>query len=461
MNIKGNLTATNLKRLYLENTNIISNIIGSFLVRGGALVLALFTLPAYMNYFGDQRVLGLWYTALSVLSWILTFDLGIGNGLRNHLVGALVVGDTVKAKQYISSSYIMTGLVVIATYTVSYFLFPYIRWNTVFNISDTIISQKTLLEVVHIIFMGIMLQFLLRLVTSVLFAFQKSAIPSFLILISTAIQLISVLSIKSHDAETNLKTMAIVYVLAVNVPLIVASILVFSTKMKKVRPSFRFFDKGIAASVMRLGGTFFWIQIMYMIITTTNEFLITWFVGPEKVVEYQIYNRLFFLVGSIFSMALTPIWSAVTKEFSRKNYTWINKLYKILIYLAGLAVLCEMLFIPLLQFIVNIWLGDNAIKVNYFYALAFAISGSIFIWNAVLSSIANGIGELKPQLILFTFAAFAKIPVAFLIYQFYNGWITVIVANIVVMIPYSIIQPIWLKKVLNKNYMEVSKNVQK
>lgn len=460
MNLKENLV-TKTKRLCLENKNILSNIIASFLIRGGSLVLALFTLPAYIRYFEDQRVLGLWYTALSVLSWILTFDLGIGNGLRNHLVEALVVGDTIKAKKYISSAYINIGLISVVVSTAGFILVPYISWNTVFSISDTIISQKTLVEMVQIIFSGIMLQFLFRLIISILFAFQKSAIPSFLTLISTAIQLVFVLSTKSYDAETNLKTMAMVYVLAVNVPLLIATVLVFCTKMEKVRPSFRYFDKDIAASVMRLGGTFFWIQIMFMIITTTNEFLISWLAGPKMVVEYQIYNRLFSLVGSIFSLALTPIWSAVTKEFSGKNYIWIIKLYRILTYLAGLAVLCEILFIPLLQFIFNLWLGDRTIKVNYLYALVFAISGSIFIWIAVLSSIANGIGELKPQLILFSIGAIVNIPISFLIYRYYNDWIAVIIANILVMIPYCIVQPILLNKFINQIYLEGSNDVQK
>lgn len=457
MDIKENLTVISIKRLYTENKDIISNIIATFLVRGGAMVLALFTLPAYMRFFQDQRVLGLWYTALSVLTWILTFDLGIGNGLRNHLVGALVLGDIVKTKKYISSAYIMTGLIVVVAYLVSVFLFPYISWNAVFNISNTVISQKVLIEVVQIIFMGIMVQFLLRLITSILFALQKSSIPSLLTLISTAIQFIFVLTIKSYDAETNIRIMAWVYALAVNVPLIIASVLVFCTKLKKSRPSFRYFDKDIAVSVMRLGGIFFWIQIMYMIITTTNEFLISWFVGPEMVVEYQIYNKLFSLIGSIFSLSLTPIWSAVTKEYSGKNYVWIKKLYRMLKYLAGIAVLCELIFIPFLQSIVNTWLRDKTIQINYIYAFIFAISGSIFIWNAVLSSIANGIGQLKPQFILFTFGAIAKIPIAFLINQFYNGWTAVIIANILVMIPYCILQPIWLNRFLNQNFMEGSK----
>ncbi|KMK90187.1 hypothetical protein VL03_22060, partial [Rossellomorea marisflavi] len=86
-----------------ENTKIIvSNAFGAFIVKGGSLIISLITLPAYIKYFGDQNILGFWFTLLSILTWILTFDLGIGNGLRNNLVHALVKRDELLAKRYIT-----------------------------------------------------------------------------------------------------------------------------------------------------------------------------------------------------------------------------------------------------------------------------------------------------------------------------------------------------------------------
>lgn len=89
-----------------DNTGIIyRNTIYAGLVKFFSLFIALFTTPAYMHYFNNDEILGVWFTILSVLAWILNCDMGIGNGLRNNLVYAINEKNWDKAKKYISSAY--------------------------------------------------------------------------------------------------------------------------------------------------------------------------------------------------------------------------------------------------------------------------------------------------------------------------------------------------------------------
>lgn len=438
------------KGMEIKSRQILTNTIGAFLVRGLGLFVSLFTMPAYMRYFDNQVVLGLWFTVLSVLNWILTFDLGIGNGLRNRLVEPIINNDMKKAKKYISSAYVMSLIVVIIGVIVGFTIFPIINWNTIFNISEDIVSAKVLLEVVQLVFTGIILQFLFKLVTSVLYALQKSAIPGLLSLISSVLLLSFVLLSNSSDMETNLITLAKINVLTSNTPLLVASVIIFATILKKCTPNIRYFNKKYALDVMKLGGIFFWLQIMYMIIANTNEFLITWLAGPENVVNYQVYNKLFTLAGTIFNLALTPIWSAVTKAFAEQDFVWLKKIYKKLQLLAFASMFMEFSLIIFLQILINVWLGENAIKVNYVYAFIFAVSGSIFIWNGAISSIINGIGKLKIQFIWLTLGAVINIPLSYVIYSITGNWIAVVIANILALLPYCIIQPLWIRKYFNR-----------
>lgn len=98
--------------------------------------------PLYLNYFDDNTVLGCWFTMCSVLSWIQVFDLGIGNGLRNHLTADLSLKNYESARQYISSSYILMGGVTVFISFLAFIISRYIDWNSVFNISEQSISPR-------------------------------------------------------------------------------------------------------------------------------------------------------------------------------------------------------------------------------------------------------------------------------------------------------------------------------
>lgn len=439
-----------IRKLEKRNLDILINVIMAFVIKGGALFVSIFTIPAYMRYFDNRVLLGVWFTILSVLSWILNFDLGIGNGLRNRLVENFVNKDYKKVKEYISSAYIIITLIAMGVALLGYIICPYINWNSFFNIQEKYISTNILLKTVRIVFLGILIQFVLRIITSILYALQRSFVPNLLNLISAIMLLLFVLNATSISAEHNIVMLAYANVITVNLPLLVATIVVFITKLKESLPSVRFFKKEYATDVMKLGGIFFWIQIMGMILFNTNEYLITWFLSPAMVVDYQIYNKIFTLGGVMVSLAMTPIWSAVTKAKVENNYKWIRRLNNKMMLLGVLGICMEIMIVPIMQIIVNFWLGDNAIKVNYLYAIIFAISGSLFLWSSVITSMSNGLGELKVQLIFVTIGALGNIPLAFIGAKMFNSYIAIVIANIISLAPFCIIQPIWFNRFIKK-----------
>lgn len=56
-------------------------------------------------------------------------------------------------------------------------------------------------------------------------------------------------------------------------PLLVATIIVFAKDLKECLPSFKYFRWDKATGVLSLGILFLVLQLLYMIITVTNEFL--------------------------------------------------------------------------------------------------------------------------------------------------------------------------------------------
>lgn len=434
----------NVKLIINKNRNIINNIIGAFCVKGASIVVGLLTMPAYIRYFNNQKVLGIWFTIIAILNWVLMFDLGLGSGLRNKLPAELQKDNYGQARKYITSTYGMTIIFVILVGLMGETVIPYINWNSILGVD--LISREILSESIRIVFLGIMFQFILKIITSILFAIQKSAVVNLLTLISNVIILLGVCLVPSRSLEENLLTISWVNLFAVNFPLFITTIILFFTKLRDIKPNIKYFDIKCGQKILQIGIALLWLQVIFMVISSTNELLITMLTSSQYVVEYQAYNRVFNCASSVIALSLTPIWSAVTKAQSEKRYEWIKKLYGLLLIISTVVVLLEFLIVPFLQILMDLWLGKGIITVSKIYAVIFIISNGIFVINHVNTTICNGLSYFKIQIIGITFAALVDIPLAYLAVKITGSWIGIIIANIIALLPYEIFQPICFKK---------------
>lgn len=432
-----------------EKTRIVfRNTLGAFVVRGMALCLSLFTLPAYMAYFSDQEVLGVWYTLLSVLTWVLNFDLGIGNGLRNKLTHAIAGKDYSLAKRLVSSAYVMSGSIALVFLLLGVGCSCWVDWNALFNVSSALVVEDALLFAVRCAFVSISLQFFLRLISSILYALQMSAINNLIAFVSNALQLLFVITAPKTSSVQSLQVFSVVHILTSNLPLLVASIYVFTVKLRQCSPQIRFFRKEQAKEVLSLGGLFFFCQIMYMIIMNTNEFVVARYFSPTEVVDYQIYNKLFMLPGTIIMMALTPLWSVVSKAMSDKDYVWLRKTYRILECVSVVALVAEFAMVPILKPILHIWLGENAIEIDYVGAACFAFFGASMIIQTMVSTFTNGLSRIKIQAACYGIGVCFKFIFIHYVVGMGCGWNIIVIANALILFVYSMIQHFDMRRLL-------------
>lgn len=427
-------------KLTENNRILLTNSLGAFAVKGAGLLVSLISTPAYIHYFGDQTVLGVWYTILSVITWIDFFDLGIGNGLRNSLVKSFAEKDWITAKKLISSAYLTIGCLTAVLIGTGNTLISMINWNDLLNISGEVLAGNILETAIQRIYFGVALHFFLKLISSVIYAMQKSALNNFISLLGNILRLVYVLVAPRSTPEANLLAIANAYAFFSCVPYLVATIIIFSTKLRSVAPSLRYCRRDAVGQVMGVGGIFFVCQILYMLLINTNDICITYFTGPENTTEYNIYYKLFSVVGTLAQLALTPVWSMVTKAIYEKSYNWLRRLYCKIIKLMIPVVLVQFLLVILLQFAVNLWLGEAAIEVNYGYAIVFAIWGTVFTFQNSLSTFVCGLGKMKLQMICYSVGVIIKFVLLWMIYQMTDQWIMVVAVNIAVMVPYCIAQ---------------------
>lgn len=437
-----------------DERNLMINIGLAFAVKGVSLFISLFSMPLYIKYFNNNEVLGFWYTILSLLNWITICDLGLGNGLRNRLTEALAIGDNETAKRYISSTYAALIVVILPVSLIGVVLINFLDLNSFFNIDEALLSSQSMKIAVTMLFLGVCLSFVLKTINSIIYAIQKSSLNNVLALITSIIPLVYVLLFKGDDIAKNLITLTIVHMIAVCLPLFVSSLILFRCKiLQGCSPSFKFCNLTIARNMLGFGVQFFFAQVFFMGLTSTNEIIITKMFSSSDVVEYSVYYRLFTMLGSLFMIALTPLWSKVTKDLAQGKYVKIRKTNRVLYVLSGLAMLGEFIVVAMSQFIVDIWLGDEAILVFYPTALIFAFYGGLYIFNVVLTTIANGMADLKTQILFYGIGTFLKIPAIYLISTRYNDWAAVVLYNSIILLAFCIFQLAWIEGKIKKLMM--------
>lgn len=442
----------NIKRILEDKNNkiVFKNTLFSFIVKGTALFVSLFTTPAYIKYFNNNSALGVWYTILSVLTWFLNFDLGIGNGIRNKLVKDLTVNDRISAKSTISSGMFANVIITLIIAVVGVIAVKLIDLNWLFNTSTDVIAYETLLYSTLLVLGAILLRFFLTTISSIIYALQKSALNDFLTLTINVLLLVFVLVFKFETMHQKLVAMSLSYLILSNLPLLIAGIIIFFTTLKDCKPSLKFVSKEKIKSVLSIGTIFFVCQILYMLIVNSNEFLITLKYGPEYTTEYSFYYKITSLISLVIIMAMTPIWSIVTKAMAEGNYTWLFKLFKTLTLVGLGAVAIQLFFIPFQQFVMDIWLRENSIKVELGKAVAFACFGGVFVYSTIMSTIVCGMAKMKLQTICYGIGVVLKFLIIFLPFATSLNWTLVVWCNVGVLLPYCILEHITLHRYFTK-----------
>lgn len=435
-----------ISRWILDNKNLTKNISGVVLLKGASMVLTFIMTPMYLDYFKDQSILGVWYTLQSILLWILTFDLGVGNGIRNRLATAIAKDDIREEKKIISSGYIVFGIMTAVVVVVLAIVVPILDWQKALN---TRIHMDTLNQVLLITLIGIVLQFFFKIVTSILMALRKNILANSLAVITNSLILVYLFIPIDVDDESKFTLLAAAYTIATILPLLVTTIYIFSAPLKHIHPSVKYWDRGIGKQVLRVGGAFFAIQLGLLVINSTNQFLINLLFGGEAVVDYTLYYRLYSTASMVFTLFTQPVWSEISIRYAKGDMQWVRKIYH---FMLGVAVIISVGCLVVtggLQFVFRIWLGGE-IQANRWIGLAYTIWSMVEVFTYSGTCIANGMTKLKCQMYFTIGAAIAKIPLTILCAKVFPNWLSIIVAHVIVLMPLMIAQNIVLSRQLRK-----------
>lgn len=350
------------------------NILASFAIKGGSIAITLILVPLTLHYVDDIRY-GIWLTLSSIIGWFSFFDIGFGHGLRNKFAESIAKGEYALARSYVSTTYAVLVIIMGSMMGIFLFVNNFLDWSKILNTPASMVEELSLVAMVVFVFFCI--QFVLKLITTVLTANQQPAKASFFNFLGSLFSLV-VIFVLTKTTEGNLVYLASALSFTPVLVLTVSSFWFYSTSYKRFSPALRFVNFSLIGNLLNLGLKFFVIQIGILLLFSTQNIIITQLFGPSEVTPYNISYKLFNVVTMGFGIIVTPLWSAFTDAYVRKEFDWIKKTLADMKRIWLLTSIGAVLILILSPFLYDLWVGD---KVSIPFALSVAMAINLIAYS--------------------------------------------------------------------------------
>lgn len=432
--------------LYKSNSHrsslIIKNVMAGAVVKMMSILCSLLLVPLTINYISSE-LYGIWLTLSSVIHWIGFFDIGFGNGLRNKLGEAIALNNFKRGKGYVSTTYAVISILFFIIAVFCFLIVEYIDWASLLNVSKE--YNSLLINLSKILILSFSCQIVLKIIQNVIQAFQHSALASLLDALGNVFSLVFIYLLTITMAP-DLISVGIVFCISPLCVLLIASLILYSGRYKKVAPSLRFVRFSFAGKILRLGGEFFIIQIAVLILYQMVNVIISHFCGPEEVTNYNVAYKYLSISTMIVNIITTPFWSAFTDAFTKRDIPWMTNIYKKMMKLFFLVVILIVLMVIISPIVYHLWIG-NTINIPLINSTLIGVFMIISAWTSIHIPIINGIGKVRVQLIYSIITMVSFLPLAFLLGNYF-GLVGILSSMIIINMPGVIFSKVQTSKLI-------------
>jgi O-antigen/teichoic acid export membrane protein len=250
--------------------------------------LTLVSLPLTVRYLGAERY-GVWATITSTAVWINLLDLGIANTLTNHISRAFALKDKTYAARYLTNALALTAGFAAAAGTAFALVFPRVNWIALFNVSadvDPHEVRSTVAAAVGLMLLGLPCS----LAGKLLAGYQELHRYNFAL---------------CAGAVTSVMGLALGIALRVSMPVLcvmsagcltfvsLTTLLVTLTWAKPwLRPQPSLLQRSAIKELLGSGSSFFLIQVAGVIVFSSDNLVVSHYLGAAEVTPYSVTWRL-------------------------------------------------------------------------------------------------------------------------------------------------------------------------
>jgi O-antigen/teichoic acid export membrane protein len=420
------------------------NILFGITFKGISIFLNFLVVPILILFLGKIEY-GVWITIFSIVNWIFTFDLGIGQGLRNKLTEALSVNDNLKASQIISTSYIFISIFSLVILLIGIGFIYFVNFQYLLNYKG-----KSNLYLENFVFLSLfftIVNFTLSLYKNLYLAVHKSFMVELVNVFFQTFYLIVILIWLHFNLEKSLINLILIFGV-INFIVSVIATFVFFKIQEKVSFSFINFNLKEGRLLFKLGGKFFIINISLLVILSTDNIIISNLLGPSFVTDYFTIQKVFQVLIVVFTVVLSSSWGLYSEALTNKDFNWIKgNLKKMNIYFLGILIFGVFIFY-FIEDILYIWIGEDLVIIPKGLAFCNLLYTFIFCFTNIYMFFINASNKINLQMYLYIFGALINIPLSIFLVRLLGSSTGVIMSTLLCFLPLLIIMPIQSNKII-------------
>src|SRR5690606_7689216 len=188
--------------------------------------------PLTIDYVNPSRY-GIWLTLSSIVGWFSFFNIGLTHGLRNKFAESKAQGDDSRAQMYVSTTYAILAIIFCSVWLIFLLVNPFLDWAKILNVSSEMRSEVSMLAL--IVFTYFCLQYVLKIITTLIVADQQPAKASLIDLLGQIVSMLFIVFLV-YTTEGALINLGVALCLSPIIVLIGANIFFFRGKYYKFRP---------------------------------------------------------------------------------------------------------------------------------------------------------------------------------------------------------------------------------
>lgn len=351
--------------------------------KGGTLLVSIIQVPLILQHLGIER-----FGMIEILvsfSLIMNFaDFGLGFGLQNRIPKLENEQNIDNLNKAVSTTFFTLVIIsIFVSIIFFFFVLNSVHWGDVFNVRS-VIAQSEAYYIMLVFGSIILLQLPFTIIEKMQIGFQEVYKIEMWKLLGQILSLVCVIYVVQQEMNAQF------IVAAVYGPLAAVIILNFIYTLictPELRPSIYSFDNSIFKLIVKEGTVFFALQILVIILLSSDRLIIAHLIGAEYVGIYSIYYRLSTLFFMPVSAFISPLLPAFNDADVKGDAFWIKKTLKraaSYTSFASVALALALYFSGAL--IIELWLG-NEISTSRFTLLCFSCYIIYTNYNNILSNI--------------------------------------------------------------------------